>query len=132
MGQTQPGGFMKVRSAALGFLAAVFFTSHEAAARDWFVRAGAADGDGSIAKPFSDPWQALEKCEAGDVVNIAGGKYYGRLALGTWTIPFDNVQLIGGYDAAFKERDPWKNPTSLLWDKTSKNWPKQERLGTSP
>lgn len=108
-------------------LLAVMLCAVSAQARDWFVRAGA-DGDGSQAKPFGDPWQALDKCEAGDAIHIAGGKYTGRSGAGYWEIPFDNVQLIGGYDADFKERNPWKNLTQLWWDKTSKNWPKQERV----
>jgi len=99
-----------------------------AEARDWFVRAGASGGDGSQAKPFADPWQALEKCEAGDAVHVTEGKYYGRSGLGTWKLPFDGVQLIGGYDRDFKVRDPWTHLTELLWDKTSKNWPKEERV----
>jgi hypothetical protein len=99
-----------------------------AQARDWFVREGASGGDGSMAKPFSDPWQALDVCEANDAIHIAGGKYFGRNNLGTWEIKFDGVQLLGGYDANFKSRDPWKNPSQLLWDKSSKNWPKEDRL----
>lgn len=98
-----------------------------ASARDWFVRQGS-DGDGTKAKPFGDPWQALDKCEAGDAIHIAAGKYVGRTGVGYWEVPFDDVQLIGGYDASFTERNPWKNVTQLWWDKTSKNWPKQERL----
>lgn len=97
-------------------------------ARDWFVRQGSDDGDGSKSKPFADPWQALDKCEAGDAIHIAAGKYVGRTGVGYWEIPFDDVQLLGGYDANFSERNPWKNVTQLWWDKTSKNWPKQERL----
>lgn len=81
-----------------------------------------------MGKPFGDPWQALDKCEANDAIHVTGGKYFGRNNVGTWAIPFDGVQLIGGYDKDFKERDPWKNLTQLLWDKTSKNWPKEERL----
>lgn len=102
---------------------------HAAYARDWFVRAGAQNGDGSRAKPFSDPWQALDKVEANDAVHVTAGKYYGRLGLGTWKLPFDGVQLIGGYDQNFGTRDPWKNHTELLWDSTGKNWPKEERVG---
>ncbi|MDP1825773.1 MAG: right-handed parallel beta-helix repeat-containing protein [Archangium sp.] len=102
-----------------------------AQARDWFVREGASGGDGSMNKPFGDPWQALDKCEANDAIHVAGGKYFGRSNTGYWVIPFDGVQLIGGYDKDFKERDPWKNLTQLLWDKTSKNWPKEVRLGSN-
>lgn len=109
-------------------LVVMLFTSTAAHARDWFVRQGSTDGDGSQAKPFSDPWQALDTCEAGDSIHVAAGKYFGRSSLGQWEIPFDDVKVLGGYDAEFKTRNPWKNVTQLLWDKTSKNWPKQERL----
>ena len=116
---------MNARVALL--FAACCLTPLTAHARDWFVRAGA-DGDGSRASPFADPWQALDKCEAGDVIHVAGGKYFGRLGKGQWEVPFDNVSLLGGYDADFKTRDPWKNLTQLLWEKGSKNRPIQERF----
>ncbi len=105
----------------------VLLLAPSAHARDWFVRAGA-DGDGSRAKPFADPWQALDQCQTGDVVHVAGGRYFGRLGAGMWEVPVDELQLLGGYDADFKTRDPWKNPTQLLWDAASKNRPKQERF----
>jgi hypothetical protein len=91
---------MKLRVAAL-FLVVLSAAAADPLSREWFVRAGSEGGDGSQAKPFADPWQALEKCEAGDVIHIAAGKYYGKLSEGMWVIPFDNVQLIGGYDKDF-------------------------------
>ena len=97
-------------------------------AQSWFVRAGAQGGDGTQASPFGDPWQALDRCQAGDTVHIAEGKYFGRLGVGMWEIPFDGVQLLGGYAADFSERNPWAHPTQLLWDKASKNRPNQSRL----
>jgi hypothetical protein len=97
-------------------------------ARDWFIKAGATSGDGTKDKPFSDPFEALEKAEAGDAIHIAAGKYLGKLNAGEWEIPFDNVQIIGGYNADFSQRDPWKNHTLLLWDRSAKNYPKEERL----
>lgn len=97
-------------------------------AADWFVRAGAQNGDGSQSKPFSDPWQALERCQAGDAIHIAEGKYFGRLGVGMWEVPFDKVQLLGGYAADFSKRNPWAHPTQLLWDKDSKNRPNQARV----
>ena len=97
-------------------------------AQAWFVRAGAQDGDGSQGKPFGDPWQALERCQAGDAIHVAEGKYFGKLGVGMWEIPFDGVQLLGGYTADFKERNPWAHPAQLLWDKNSKNRPNQTRL----
>lgn len=97
-------------------------------AQEWFVRAGSLNGDGSQQRPFSDPWQALEKCQAGDTIHVAEGKYFGKLGVGMWEIPFDSVQLLGGYSADWKERNPWTRPTQLLWDKESKNRPNQARL----
>lgn len=113
---------------ALAALACAPAVASPLLAREWFVRAGAEGGDGSQAKPFADPWQALEKCEAGDVIHVAGGKYFGKLNAGTWMVPFDGVQLIGGYDAEFKTRDPWTNRSELKWDPASKNAPRDARL----
>ncbi|MDX2012306.1 MAG: hypothetical protein SFW67_19070 [Myxococcaceae bacterium] len=117
---------MKIRTAVVVGLAAGLF-SFPADARDWFVRAGA-DGDGSLARPFADPWQALDQCQSGDVIHVAAGSYTGRLGNGMWEVPVDDVTLLGGYDADFKSRDPWKNLTKLHWDKASKNRPKQDRF----
>lgn len=108
-------------------LALLVFFSTPALAKDWFVKAGSS-GDGSMQSPFGDPWEALDKCQSGDVIHVAGGKYYGRLRVGTWEVPVDDLTLLGGYDQSFKTRDPWKNRTELLWDKTSKNTPNDERL----
>ncbi|HZE96331.1 MAG TPA: right-handed parallel beta-helix repeat-containing protein [Planctomycetota bacterium] len=99
-----------------------------AGGREWFIREGSEGGDGSMAKPFGDPWMALEKAEAGDIVHVTGGKYYGKLNQALWKLPFDNIQLIGGYDKEFKTRDPWTNRTELKWDETSKNSPNAPRL----
>ena len=98
--------------------------------RDWFVRAGST-GDGSQAQPFGDPWQALAACQANDRVHVAEGTYVGRMGTGTWSIPFDGVSLIGGYDAAFRQRDPWQRRARLAWDPKSRNSPQQERLTSS-
>jgi len=93
------------RRIALAFAAALVFASVASAkGRDWFVRAGS-DGDGSMEKPYGDPWQALEKCEAGDAIHVAEGRYLGKLGVGEWTIPFDGVQFLGGYSKDWKERD---------------------------
>jgi hypothetical protein len=81
--------------------------------RAWFVREGAKGGDGSREKPFKDPWQALAKVQAGDSVHVAEGEYFGKLKTGRWKIGKPYVALIGGYDAQFHERNPWKHPTRL-------------------
>ncbi len=98
-----------------------------AQARDWFVRAGSS-GDGSKEKPFGDPFEALDKCEANDAIHIAQGRYSGKLDSGEWKIPFEGVQLIGGYNDDFSQRDPWKFRTMLVWDRNAKNKPEDERI----
>lgn len=118
------------RNPVAALVLAVLSLAPEASARDWFVRAGS-DGDGSQARPFADPWQALDQCQAGDVIHVAGGQYFGRLGAGMWEAPFDDVTLLGGYDAEFRSRDPWKHPTQLHWDQASKNRPKQERFSST-
>jgi hypothetical protein len=113
------------------FIAALVVGS-PALARDWFVRAGSS-GDGTKESPFGDPWEALEKCEAGDRIHVTEGKYYGRQEAGWWVIPYPRVELIGGYDKDFKERDPWKRRSELLWKKGSKNRPKSnQRISGAP
>ncbi len=82
--------------------------------RDWFVRAGSTGGDGSKDKPFRDPFQALEKVQAGDSVHVAEGEYHGKMRVGRWKVETQYVALIGGYDASFTERAPWAHPTRLL------------------
>ena len=90
------------------------------AGRDWFVRAGSAGGDGSREKPFRDPFQALEKCEGGDAIHVAGGEYFGKLRAGKWLLTMRNLALLGGYDAGFTARDPWANPTRFSLDADEK------------
>ncbi len=97
--------------------------SFPAHARDWFVRAGASGGDGSRERPFADPWMALERVEANDKVHVAAGKYFGKLEKGNWELQFPGVELLGGYDASFQERNPWKNLTELTWRKGAANRP---------
>ena len=88
--------------------------------RDWFVRAGSSGGDGSREKPFRDPFQALEKCEGGDSIHVATGEYFGKLRSGKWLLTMRNLALLGGYDAGFETRDPWKNPTRFSLDAEEK------------
>lgn len=100
------------RTLWLAALVAVLTTT-QTHARDWFVRAGSEGGDGSKAKPFKDPYLALEKCEAGDAIHVAQGVYRGKLDTGYWVIDFPNLQLLGGYNATFTERNPWKYLSEL-------------------
>jgi hypothetical protein len=90
------------------------------AGRHWFVRAGSSGGDGTREKPFRDPFQALEKAEGGDAIHAAGGEYFGKLRSGKWKILVRNLTLLGGYDAEFAERDPWKFPTRFVLNEEEK------------
>jgi len=90
------------------------------AGRDWFVRAGASGGDGSREAPFRDPFQALDKAAEGDRILVAGGDYTGRLRSGTWRVPVPNLALLGGWDAEFAARDPWRHPTRFVLDPETK------------
>ncbi len=110
---------------AVAALVAALTCSTPAPARDWFVRAGSS-GDGSQSSPFGDPWEALEKCEAGDKIHVGEGKYYGRQESGVWKIPYPRVELYGGYDKDFNARDPWKLKSELLFKKDSKNRPRSD------
>lgn len=108
------------------FVTLLVLFAGSASARDWFVRQGS-NGDGTRANPFGDPTEALDKCEAGDTVHVAAGHYVGKLQKGEFEFPFDNVTMLGGYNADFTERNPWKNKTELAWDQ-NKNRPNQARV----
>lgn len=104
--------------------------------RDWYVLAGATDGDGTRAKPFRDPFQPLEKAAPGDTIHVAGGDYFGKLRSANWKAGTKHLTLLGGYSADFAVRDPWKNPTRLVREPLSpevKERPKHsgEFLGSS-
>jgi hypothetical protein len=88
--------------------------------RDWFVRAGAKHGDGSLRKPFKDPYKALKKAKQGDTIHVAEGTYTGFMKSGSWKIGKKYLAMLGGYDKAFKTRDPWRHPTLLKWPKGAK------------
>ena len=82
--------------------------------RDWFVRVGSSGGDGRRETPFRDPFQALEKAAEGDRILVAEGEYTGRLRSGTWRIAVRNLTLLGGWDAEFGARDPWRHPVRFV------------------
>lgn len=78
---------------------------------DWFVAAGAKSGDGSLDKPFHDPWLAVYCAAAGDVIHIAAGTYVGRYDRSSWVIDRPNLTVRGGYNRDFSSRLPWQTPT---------------------
>lgn len=97
--------------------------------RDWFVRAGSSGGDGTKEKPFRDPFQALEKAEGGDSIHVATGDYYGKLRSAQWKVSVRHLAMLGGYDAEFTARDPWKNPTRLVMTPDAKAEDKSRHSG---
>src|SRR5215471_18896473 len=82
---------------------------------DWFVAAGAASGDGSLDKPFHDPWLAFRCAAAGDVIHIAAGTYFGRYDRSSWIVDRPNLTVRGGYNRDFSARTPWKTPSVLAF-----------------
>jgi hypothetical protein len=118
-----PGGRQAV-TLVLDAIAPVLDVQPAAAARptgrDWFVRAGSSGGDGSRETPFRDPFQALEKAAEGDRILVAEGEYAGRLRSGAWRIPVGNLTLLGGWDAEFGARDPWRHPVRFVLDPETK------------
>ena len=96
----------------LTMLAAGLLICTAARGADWYVKAGA-DGDGTKISPFGDPWKALEKAVRGDVIHVAQGGYNGKGGSGHFVIKVPNLTLVGGYNADFSARDPFKNLTIL-------------------
>lgn len=83
---------------------------------DWFVAPGATQGDGSRERPFHDPWRAFEAAASGDTIHVAMGTYHGRYDRSAWVVDRPRITLLGGYDAEFRTRDPWTQPTVLALD----------------
>ena len=54
-------------------------------------------------------------------MHVAEGEYTGKLRAAKFIIDMPHVALLGGYDADFKERDPWKHPTQLRFIRDDKN-----------
>ncbi|HSI83517.1 MAG: right-handed parallel beta-helix repeat-containing protein [Candidatus Methylacidiphilales bacterium] len=91
------------------------------AARDWFIKANSPDdADGTIAKPYKDIYWALEQAKDGDFIHIAAGTYTGRLDTANWTLDTPRLRILGGYNADFTERAPWKYVTRFAFQPGSK------------
>jgi len=60
-----------------------------------------------MAKPFGDPWMALEKGRPRTSSTSPGGKYYGKLNQALWKLPF------GQHPAHRRLRQEFKTPRSL-------------------
>jgi hypothetical protein len=98
-------------------------------ARDWYVSAKLGKGKaGTKEKPANDLGNIVGNLAAGDRVFIAGGTYTGRGDSGHDLIGVP-VEIYGGYDDTFTQRDPWgATPTLFSGDNLSKNWVGDYRL----
>ncbi len=104
------------------FAASVFATT-PIAAEEYYVCA--TNGKGKKAtkdKPAKDLGNIVSKLQAGDVIHIAAGTYTGRGDSGCCVINVP-VQIIGGYNPTFTERDPWgQYQTIFSGVNKSQNW----------
>ncbi|MBU1699747.1 MAG: right-handed parallel beta-helix repeat-containing protein [Candidatus Eisenbacteria bacterium] len=98
-------------------------------ARDWYVSAATGKGKaGTIEKPAKDLGNIISLLADGDRIFIAEGTYPGRGENGHdgITVP---VEIYGGWDANFKQRDPWgAHRTILSGSNKSANWDGGYRL----
>ena len=95
-------------------------SSGTAHAADYYVKAGAAKGKGTLEAPYKGIYKALADAVKGDVIHVAQGDYSGKLQSGFIVIGTRGLTLLGGYNDDFTERDPFKHPTRIFKDPTSK------------
>lgn len=81
-------------------------------AEDIYVKAGAS-GKGNKDAPYGYLWKALDKAKRGDVIHVAAGTYNGKSGCGAFDIKVPELTLVGGYNADFSERNPFKHLTIL-------------------
>ncbi len=80
---------------------------------NFYVRAGS-DGAGTKSDPYGKIADALGEANAGDVIHVTEGVYYGDGDSGLWLIKVPNITIVGGYDKKFSKRHPFKYRTLLL------------------
>lgn len=88
------------------------FASACAFAKDIYVKAGA-DGNGTKEAPHGTLWRAMDRALRGDVIHVAMGTYDGKGGSGSFVVKIPDLTLVGGYNADFSERNPFKNFTIL-------------------
>jgi hypothetical protein len=98
-------------------------------ARDWYVCAETGTGKaGAKEQPAKDLGNICAGFQAGDRVFIAEGNYTGRGANGSDLIIVP-VEIYGGWDKDFSQRDPWgAHQTILSGENKSANWSGEARL----
>jgi hypothetical protein len=83
-------------------------------ARDWYISLNIGKGkEATRENPAKDLGNILSEIEAGDVVHLAQGVYYGKGNNGHYKLEVP-VKIYGGYDDAFTRRDPWGETQTIL------------------
>ena len=73
-----------------------------------------------IHRAFALAHDTLQSCGNCEVhIKIAAGKYLGKTSSGHWVFPSTiapdaTLKILGGYDATFTTRDPFRHPTQLV------------------
>ena len=80
--------------------------------KDIYVKAGTG-GDGTKESPYGELWNALSKCVRGDVIHVAAGTYNGKGGSGAFIVKVPDLTMVGGYNADFTRRNPFKFFTIL-------------------
>lgn len=98
----------------LGFVGLLIFAgSVTLTATDWYVKVGGAGRGSSPSEPVDAIWKAMDRAVRGDVIHVAAGTYNGKGGAGHFVAKVPNLTLVGGYNADFSKRDPFKNYTIL-------------------
>jgi len=111
---------MKKINIYLGVFIAFSLVSNQIQAKDWYIKGGTKGGNGTIEKPYKGIYKALDKALKGDVIHVAQGDYSGKLKAGFIIINTRNLTLLGGYNDDYTERNPFKYPTRIFKDESSK------------
>lgn len=92
---------------------AITFAAGPAEATTWYCRAGATGKGESKDDPAGSVAAVLAEARRGDVVNVAAGEYNGPGGTGEFCVDVPNLSLVGGWNADFTERHPFKHVTIL-------------------
>ncbi len=81
---------------------------------DWYVSLATGNNKNAGMKetPFKNIWKAIASAAPGDTLHVAEGNYPGKMSCG-WINMDKPVNLIGGYNADFSDRNPLVYHTML-------------------
>ena len=104
-----------MRYGKLGLLSGVLlFCASQGTAADWYVSltTGNNKNAGTKEAPFKNIWKAIENAAPGDTLHVAAGNCPGKMSCG-WINMDKPVNLIGGYNTDFSDRNPLVYHTML-------------------